>query len=100
MEVPIPYSFSHIDLVEALIKAKGLHEGRWALRVNFTVVPGNFPAGQEGVSPAILVAVAGFELHRVAVGEAAPSGLVLDAAICNPLQQEETGAAGRSGLVN
>lgn len=46
MAEPTEFEFSHRDVAEALIKAQGIHEGKWMLVAKF-----GFGAGNIGNSP-------------------------------------------------
>lgn len=78
------YAFKHKELVELLIKASDIHEGRWWLSVTFQMAPGNFGQTEEDVSPGMIVAIQSVGIEREAAGNPAPTSLVVDAAEVNP----------------
>jgi len=73
--------FSYKEVVEALIKKQGLHDGIWALYVEFGIGAANIQNPQTNVvSPAAIVPVVKLGLQRA--NEVGP--LSLDAAEVNP----------------
>jgi hypothetical protein len=79
------YKLKHKELVELLIKANGVHEGRWMLNVDFGMAPGNFGPSENEISPGIMVAVQSVGIQRD-TNPASPltDALVVDAAVVNP----------------
>jgi hypothetical protein len=75
------YTFSHKEVVEALIKKQGLHEGIWQLSVEFGIAAANIPTGQDQVSPAAIIPINKIGLLKVEV----ESSIATDAAKVNPL---------------
>lgn len=74
--------FKHAEVVTALIKQQGLHEGIWALTVHFglgAVNAGQSPDGSDA-NPAAVIPVLGIGLQRAD----AASNIAVDAAIVNP----------------
>ena len=76
------YSFSHKELLEALIKASKIHEGEWMLQFNFGFTAGNFGPNEDSVSPGAISVVNHVGIIRAP--ENAPRSLVVDAAKINP----------------
>jgi len=77
------YIFEFREVVEALIKKQGLHEGTWALYVEFALNAANAPAQPSGdVHPVAIVPVMKVGLQRVPAGAKMPGAL--DAAVVNP----------------
>jgi hypothetical protein len=76
------YRFSLTEVVEALLRDRGIHEGRWALSMEFGTTGASFsPHGEGNVSlPAVLVSISGATLVRADDCAFA----VVDAAIANP----------------
>jgi hypothetical protein len=76
------HKFSIDELIHALLRAQGIHEGHWALNVEFlaTGTAANSPAGSGKTLPALLVSVASATLVRT---ESLVHGAV-DAAVANP----------------
>jgi hypothetical protein len=73
------------ELTELIIKASGVHEGRWTLTVNFGMAPGNFGPTIDDVSPGMLVAVQGIGIQRESPEAPGPPELTVDASAVNPL---------------
>ncbi len=76
-------NFSHKEVVEALIKQQGLHEGLWMLSVRFGIGAINVhpPEGEKGqIAPAAIVPIVGIGLRKVDT----LNPLALDAAQINP----------------
>lgn len=82
MDHTAQYLLTHKDLVTAIIKELGIHEGRWMLAVNFNFTATNLgPEGQD-VLPAVISSI-----NKVGISTAAddaPANLVVDAAEVNP----------------
>jgi hypothetical protein len=78
------YVVSPRDLVEMIIKASGIHEGRWALLVNYGIIAGNFGPTPESATPGVVVAVQNIGIQREAPGAPNIGPPVLDAATVNP----------------
>ena len=76
------YKFSHKELLELLVNASGIHEGKWQLQANFGFTAGNFGPDNESVNPGAMVI-----LNHVGLTKArpdSPSGLTVDAEMVNP----------------
>jgi len=76
------YMFKHKEVVAALIKAAGVHEGKWQLIATFGLAAMNMGPNEAEVSPGAAVAVSGIGIQRAEEGS--PSSLVADAAEVNP----------------
>lgn len=72
--------FSYKDVVEALIKKGDLHEGLWALNVNFGLQATNIGPGEADLRPAAVVAILGIGLQKAEK----ETNLTVDAAKVNP----------------
>lgn len=75
--------FSHQEVVEALIVKQGLHDGLWALHVEFGIAAGfvgNDPNIPERIFPAAIVPVVKLVLQKADK----PSSVTADAAEVNP----------------
>jgi hypothetical protein len=76
------YLFKHQEVIEALIKKAGLHEGKWQLIVNF-----GFGAANMGPTPAAMTPGAAVTVQAIGLQKAAPESpevLTADAAVVNP----------------
>src|SRR4051794_39572765 len=78
------FTWTHKELLTLMVKDKGIHEGRWMLLINYGMLAGNFGATEAELSPGMVVAIASLGIQREAPGQAAPPGLVVDAAVENP----------------
>ena len=76
------YQFKYQEVVEALIKQAGLHEGRWQLVMNFGLAAANMGPNNSDLVPGAAVAVAGIGLLRANPGS--PPALTADASVVNP----------------
>lgn len=72
--------FALRDLLEALIKAKGFHEGHYELTVGFTVAVGVFALEPGNQKPGVLTHFEGAALRKVPD----PTPLSVNAAAVNP----------------
>ena len=85
------YLFKHKEVLEALVKHAGLHEGKWQLIVTFNFAAANVGPTQNEVSPGAVVAVSGVGLQRAEDGS--PDALVIDAAEVNPARKRTARSA-------
>ena len=76
------YVFTHKQTLVALVKAAGLHEGRWQLMMTFGLAAMNMGPNDVEVSPGAAVAVTGIGLQKAQPDS--PLSLVVDASIVNP----------------
>ena len=72
--------FSYKEVVEALIKKQGLHEGMWMLSVNLGMQASNIGANDSDLKPAGILAILGTGLQRTDK----ETSLTVDAASVNP----------------
>jgi len=61
----LPLPFTHKEVVEALIRHKGLKEGIWGLYVEFALGAGNIPGPTGKITPSALVGVSKLGLRQV-----------------------------------
>ena len=74
------FTFSHEELVSLMLKSANVHEGLWALSVNFKLGAGVFGANEKDVAPTGFVSVEALGVRRApGVGP-----MVFDAAQLNP----------------
>ena len=76
------YEFKFKEVLEALVKQAGIHEGKWQLVINFGLAAANMGPTPSEVVPGAAVAVAGIGLMK-AVNDS-PEALVIDAGEVNP----------------
>lgn len=76
------YTFTYKEVVEALIKQQGLHEGLWMLRVEFGLAATNLNAVEGGtdLTPAAIVPIKALGLQT----GREDNSLTVDAAKVNP----------------
>ena len=80
------YTFEHKEIVEALIKRQGLHDGLWMLYIEFGLGAINAGPSEDQLLPAAVVPVVRIGLQK---GEKENS-LTVDAAKVNPLTATST----------
>ena len=82
------YTFSYKEVVEALIKQQGLHEGLWMLGIEFGLAAINVNAteGSDDLTPAAVVPVKALALQRGIV----VNSLTADAAVVNPRPKQNS----------
>ena len=76
-------NFSYQEIVEALVKEQGIHEGIWGIYIEFGISAANIgtaPNETNNVVPAAIVPVLKIGIHRFAE----PNNLTVDAAVVNP----------------
>jgi hypothetical protein len=76
------YSFKYQEVIEALIKKAGLHEGKWQLTMTFGLAAANMGPNQEELVPGAAVAVTSIGLQKAS--SESPDVLTADAAAVNP----------------
>lgn len=74
-------TFTHKEVVEALIRYNDLHEGLWSLYVEFGLAAANVgPAPGQDVNPSAIIPIVKIGLQKVKE----LSNIAADAAIVNP----------------
>jgi hypothetical protein len=76
------YTFTYREIAAALVKEQDLHEGLWAVYLEFGIGAANIPAGsdKETLVPAAIIPVVKMGIQRAQQ----PSPLTVDAAEVNP----------------
>lgn len=86
-EVP-QYVFTHHEVIEALIKAAGVHEGQWILMFQMGMT-----AGQVGPptdrNPGVTIMIQKVGIQRAPAGSTPANSVMVDAAKVNPVGAEE-----------
>lgn len=77
--------FKPKELTEAIIKAKGLHEGLWMIYLEFKLIGSNTGPTADDIYPTAILPVTAFGIQRVK--EESP--LSVDAAKVNPTAMTE-----------
>lgn len=72
--------FKHQEVVTALLKAHGIHDGIWGLTVNFGFGAANTGPSTEELNPTAIIPVLGIGIQRFP--ELNP--MAVDAAVANP----------------
>ena len=80
MAEPIQIAFTHKEVVEALLKRQGIHEGLWGICVRFGIKGANVGASDSDLMPAAIVPVLQIGLQKVQK----ETNLSVDAAKVNP----------------
>lgn len=76
------YTVTNKELVELIIRAAGVHEGKWVLMANLRFGPGNFGPSPAEMCPGAVVAVQQMGITRA--DAATPHEMQVDAAVVNP----------------
>lgn len=97
MPEPSQYMFKYQEVLEALIKKAGLHEGKWQLIMSFGLAGANMGPNDQEIVPGAAIAVTGIGLSK-AVPES-PAALTADAAVVNPASTSASPPASRSPSV-
>jgi hypothetical protein len=84
----VKYTFSHKEVVEALLKQQGIHEGLWALYIEFGLAGVNLadPSGSGGVVPVAIIPIQKIGLQK----GTAEDTITVDAAKVNPATSNAT----------
>ena len=85
MAEPTQFSFSMVEATEALIKAQGIHEGKWMIAIEFTVNVALMGTAPDDARPGAMITANSLQLVK-APEEGAPAKLIVDAAKVNPLK--------------
>lgn len=80
------YVFSHKEIVEMLIKAADIHEGKWTLSVTFAFAAINGGPTPDQVMPSAIAGVQTIGIQRALPD--APDPITVDAAKINPAQKK------------
>jgi hypothetical protein len=64
MPAPTQLAFSHKEVVTALLKAQGIHDGIWALYVKFGMRGMNVGASDDDLQPTALVPILALGLQK------------------------------------
>ena len=78
------YIFTYQEVAEALVKRQDLHEGIWALYVEFSLGAANIQGPGGATVPAAIVPLTKIGLQRAE----AVSAIAVDAAVVNPAEEE------------
>jgi len=82
MGEPKTIVFQYEEIIEALLKHQGIHEGIWALHLEFGLQVGNINVGspEEKLVPGLIIPIL-----KIGIGKTEkPGGISVDAAKVNP----------------
>lgn len=79
------FLFSYKEVVVALIKQQGIHEGIWSLLVEFGLAAANAGPDDDQLAPAAIIPVQKIGIHKVET----PTNLSVDAAVENPRPRKQ-----------
>jgi hypothetical protein len=74
------YDFTYKEVVEALLKQQGIHEGIWGLLFEFGLAASNIGPSRDSLTPAAVIGVKTIGLQRFEE----ESNIAVDAARVNP----------------
>lgn len=77
---PVQYPFSAQELLTAIVKHKGIHEGIWAFGVRFVFTATTIELNKKPAAPSVINSIDSFYLERTENLTA----LSVDAAVVNP----------------
>ncbi len=77
------YMFKYQEVLEALVKKAGLHEGKWQLIMSFGLAAANMGPNEKEIVPGAAIAVTGIGIQKAEA--TSPIALTVDAAIANPI---------------
>lgn len=82
----INYAFTHKEITELLIKKQDIHEGYWAIYIEFGLGAGNIAAGPDdpNMLPAAIIPVKRIGIQR----HDQPNQLTVDASQINPVKKK------------
>jgi hypothetical protein len=83
MAEPTQYMFKHADLVTALVKAQGIHTGRWQLALTFGFGVSNVGTSENDFNPAAIVPIQSIGIQLVD-DTMKSNNMIVDAAVVNP----------------
>lgn len=80
------YAFTHKELAELLIKKQEIHEGFWAIYIEFGLGAANIATGPDdpNILPAAIVPVRRIGIHK----HDKPNPLTIDASKINPVRKK------------
>jgi hypothetical protein len=82
MPEPTKLAFTYQEVLTALIKQAGLHDGTWQLVMTFGLAGMNMGPTEAEVVPGAAVAITGISLQKAK--KDSPPALTTDAAVVNP----------------
>jgi hypothetical protein len=83
MADPTQFSFTLLEVTEALIKKQGIHKGKWVLGIEFGLNIGFMGIAPNDAKPGVMVLANNLQLQKAAE-PGSPLNLIVDAAVVNP----------------
>src|ERR1700688_4204401 len=80
------YQFTFAEVAEALIKRQNLHEGEWLVGIEFVLNVGAMGMSVEAIRPGAMILANKIQLVKPPRGRQHPPGLVVCAAVVNPVK--------------
>ena len=80
MGEPESIMFEYTEILQALVKQQGIHEGIWGLTIKFGLQVGNIQMGEKDAVPGVIIPLVKMGIQRL--DKASP--LSVDAAEVNP----------------
>lgn len=85
MSEPTQFVFSHKEVVDALLRKQGIHEGIWGLYVKFGIGAANIGPSPADTLPAAIVPLMELSLQKFEQ----ENNIAVDAAVVNPKPQAD-----------
>jgi len=76
------YTYTHRELITLMLKAQGIHEGKWSLLVNFGFGALNAGPSAAEILPSAIVQINGLGVQRAV--DSTGTSITVDAAEVNP----------------
>jgi hypothetical protein len=84
MAEPTQYTFRLSEIAELMLRSSGIHDGKWVVGMEFSVVVGPVGLKTDEAYPGAIVTANKLMLSAVVEGQQQPPNLVFDAAVLNP----------------
>jgi len=94
MSEPIQFIFNHKEVVTALLKHQGIHEGIWGITIRFRTHGSNMGATSNDLLPVLINVIDGIGLCR----NTKESNITVDAAVVNPKPSNSVGTTAHSDI--
>lgn len=78
------YTVKPRELVELIIKASGVHDGKWFLAATYGMAVTNVGPGPGELTPGAVIGLQSLAIQRDTPETPAPEGMAVDAAEVNP----------------
>ena len=91
-----PHMLDQREIVELIIKAKGIHEGKWVLAAEFGIATGRFGPSPDHLVPGVAVGLSKLGVQQVTDAESAPAPIIVDASAVNSRQVNKSKRAAKA----